>query len=354
MEQGGIDLIAINSNEADELKWKNILEKVSSLTGTSPFSYIQDKVLKHQIRKGLPDSMRRRVWVVLTGVDRIMKERTGVYQEMLEQANNISQTSGLTPNGRHSNRTVLNQIDKDTERTSLKHSSSERTFSRRELHRVLRAYSQLDHEVGYCQGMNYIVAMFLTFLSEEEAFWLMVVVMNEQPFTLRQLFLEDMSGTHEMLYIAEKLMKQFFPKLSKHLHREEVRPSMFVTQWLMTLYTSSFPLDVVSRVWDSFLVEGYKVIYRTMLGLIKHAEGTLLHLSFEHILYHLSSFPGKVDGQTIMQEALKIGLKTKHIQKHANDWQRSARTCPQEPSSPKKASHFLDSATVSTCSTSTR
>ncbi|KAK1746834.1 TBC domain-containing protein [Skeletonema marinoi] len=115
---------------------------------------------------------------------------------MLRHANSISQTSGLT---QYSNRTVLNQIDKDTDRTSLKHSSSERTFSRRELRRVLRAYSQFDPEVGYCQGMNYIVATFLSFLSEEEAFWLLVVVMNEEPYNLRELFSEDMSGTHEML-----------------------------------------------------------------------------------------------------------------------------------------------------------
>ena len=42
------------------------------------------------------------------------------------------------------------------------------------LRRVLRAYSMYDGEVGYCQGMNFIAAMFLTILTEEEAFWLLV------------------------------------------------------------------------------------------------------------------------------------------------------------------------------------
>ena len=346
-----IELTTCKSHEEDEMKWSNILDKVSPFSiRTSPF-YVQDKI-KRDIRKGLPESMRRRTWVQLTGVDSLMSERKGVYQEMLRQANSVNQT-GLTPNSKYSNRTVLSQIDKDTDRTSLKYSSAGRTFSRRELRRVLRAYSQIDSEVGYCQGMNYIVATFLSIVSEEEAFWLLVVVMNEEPYNLRELFLEDMSGTHEILFIAEKLIKQFFPKLSKHLQREDVRPSMFVTQWIMTLYTSSFPLDFVSGVWDSFLVEGWKVVYRTMLGLIKHAEGTLLHLSFEHILHYLSSFPGKVNGQTIMQESLKIGLKTKHIQKHTSDWQRCSGSFSQGPSSPTKKVSNLDSATLSTCSTST-
>ena len=62
--------------------------------------------------------------------------------------------------------------------------------------------------------MNFIAAMFLLIgLPEEEAFWLLVVVMNEEPWRLRDLFNKDMSGTLETLYIAEHLMIQFLPKL---------------------------------------------------------------------------------------------------------------------------------------------
>jgi Rab-GTPase-TBC domain len=42
------------------------------------------------------------------------------------------------------------------------------------LRRVLKAYSLYDRDIGYCQGMNFIAGMFLTLMSEEEAFWLLV------------------------------------------------------------------------------------------------------------------------------------------------------------------------------------
>ena len=42
------------------------------------------------------------------------------------------------------------------------------------LRRVLKAYSAYDREIGYCQGMNFIAAMFLTLMSEERAFWMLV------------------------------------------------------------------------------------------------------------------------------------------------------------------------------------
>ncbi len=192
------------------------------------------------------------------------------------------------------------------------------------LRRVLRAYSMYDAEVGYCQGMNYITAMFLTFISEEKSFWLLVTVMNDEPYKLRDLFGEDMAGAHEVLFIAEKLLAQFLPKLSKHLEAESIHMSMFVTPWLLTAYTSTFPFDLVARVWDCFLIEGWKVLYRVMLSLLEFASKDILDLQFEQILNYFRDFPAKVNGRVILASSLKIGLKKKHIQKHAKEWRRHA------------------------------
>jgi len=42
------------------------------------------------------------------------------------------------------------------------------------LRRVLRVYSIYDRDVGYCQGMSFITAMFLMYMSEEDTFWMLV------------------------------------------------------------------------------------------------------------------------------------------------------------------------------------
>lgn len=42
------------------------------------------------------------------------------------------------------------------------------------MRRVLKAYSAYDREIGYCQGMNFIVGMLLTLMTEEETFWVLV------------------------------------------------------------------------------------------------------------------------------------------------------------------------------------
>mmetsp|Transcript_27244 Transcript_27244/g.38537 ORF Transcript_27244/g.38537 Transcript_27244/m.38537 type:complete len:411 (-) Transcript_27244:222-1454(-) len=188
------------------------------------------------------------------------------------------------------------------------------------LRRVLRAYSVYDREVGYCQGMNFIAGMFLTFMTEEEAFWLLVAVMTEEPCRMRGLFGEAMSETHRVLYVAEKLIHQFLPQLAKHLDQQCIHITMYATQWLMTQYTSAFQFDLVLRVWDCFLADGWKVIYRVMLALLQESQDALLELTFEGILGFFRELPQNVDGDRIIEVAFKIPLRRAHLDKYAREY----------------------------------
>lgn len=193
------------------------------------------------------------------------------------------------------------------------------------LRRVLRAYGTYDPEVGYCQGMNFIAAMFITFVSEEEAFWLLVQVMNARPCRMRGLFLDGMSEAHQVLYVAERLIEKFLPRLHRHFQREHIHITMFATQWLLTMYTSSFPFDVVTRVWDSFLLEGWKVSYRVMLAVLEKEQSRLLKMNFEAVLNYLKEVPYRVDVDDLFETAFKINLKSQQINKFAREWEKNQK-----------------------------
>lgn len=129
-----------------------------------------------------------------------------------------------------------------------------------------------------------------------------------------------MRETHKVLHVAERLIHQHLPKLAKHFDRENVHVTMYATQWLLTQYTSSFKFDLVTRVWDTFLCEGWKAIYRVMLALLQQWQSQLLKMSFEEILSFFRDLPEKVNGQSIMETAFRIPLKTRHIVKHETEW----------------------------------
>lgn len=130
-----------------------------------------------------------------------------------------------------------------------------------------------------------------------------------------------MRETHQVLFVAEKLIHLFLPRLSKHLDREHIHITMFATQWLLTQYTSSFRFDLVMRVWDCFLNEGWKITYRVMLALLQQWQSELLKMSFEDILAFFRELPDRVEGAAVLEHAIKVPLRRRHIAKFEREWQ---------------------------------
>jgi TBC1 domain family member 10 len=154
--------------------------------------------------------------------------------------------------------------------------------------------------------------------------------MFEQPCKMRGLFGEGMRETHKVLYVAEKLIHQFLPNLAKHLDNESIHVTMYATQWLLTVYTSSFHFELVTRVWDCFFVEGWKIIYRVMLSILQYHQPQLLKLSFEEILGYVRDIPEKTRGGAIVDEAINIPLRWNHIHKYENEWEQKRRQQRQQ------------------------
>ena len=150
---------------------------------------------------------------------------------------------------------------------------------------------------------------------------------------MRSLYEQGMPGAQRVLYVAEKLIKKFFPRLTKHLNRQNCHISMYSTQWFLTIFSNSFPFDLVVQVWDSFLNEGWKVVYRVMLTFMRYSAPYLFRSEFEQIMYFFKRLPDAVDGPLIMDKAFKIPLRKRHIE-HYN--QKFDRLNPEIRSKPMK------------------
>lgn len=369
--------ISTTEKELSMEEWSDLLDNCALTDDGGKASAAFIRLVKESVRNGLPDSLRRKAWTVITGVDAMVEEREGEYQSLLETATRFMDEDECTD--------AQGVIERDLRRTFPRHvlfcedtddcededaddcnvdvdisytqsvgdilagSGGSKTTPDGvvSLRNVLYAYSIYDNEVAYCQGMNFIgeayliglghmhfyipsdpvptflvvAAMFLTQFSEEESFWLLVAVMSEEPYDMRFLFAEDMAGVQETLYVAEKLVKKFLPKLGRHFENENINMSMFATQWVMTIFTSTFSFDLVVRVWDSFFVEGWKVVYRVILAIMEQAQDDLLGLDMEGILTYLrDEVPSKIDAQRIMKACLKIPLRNRHIRKYSSEW----------------------------------
>jgi hypothetical protein len=146
------------------------------------------------------------------------------------------------------------------------------------LFNVCKAYALFDEAVGYPQGMNFIIMPLLFTMPEEEAFCLLVRLMNK--YQLRDLFIHDMPGLHLHLYQFERLLEDLEPALYCHLNRRQVSPKLYATQWFLTMFAYRFPLQLVMRVYDLVLSEGLEgAILKFGMAVIQRNVSQLLAMN---------------------------------------------------------------------------
>ncbi|GFR45598.1 hypothetical protein Agub_g6994 [Astrephomene gubernaculifera] len=185
----------------------------------------------------------------------------------------------------------------------------------RALYTVLRAYALYDTSVGYVQGMGFIAAVLLLYLDAEEAFWTLVAIMQGPLGVaggegLKRLYLPGMPGLQCCLYQFKYLLHDAAPRLAARMEREGVDPALYATHWFNTAFAYTLPFGYLLRVWDVFLAEGIKTLFRVGLAVLQHAEPRLVRLPFESLLSALSAknlaalLPP--DPQQLMRRALRI------------------------------------------------
>merc|ERR1719193_2109179 len=82
-----------------------------------------------------------------------------------------------------------------------------RSAGRTSLRNVLFAYACYDPEIGYCQGMGYIAILFLLYMPEDDAFWLLVAVMRDEgKYRLRGIFSRNLALTKLRCYQGTKII----------------------------------------------------------------------------------------------------------------------------------------------------
>ncbi|CAM6124260.1 unnamed protein product [Calypogeia fissa] len=248
------DVSSLSSSDSDTFMPSSL--SISTLTST-----IQ---LKKLIRKGVPPTLRPKVWHAVSGAGR---KRANVpesyYQDLCHAV--VGQVTSATK-----------QIDHDLARTFPTHPWVDSPDGQATLRRVLVAYSFRDSSVGYCQGMNYLAAMLLLVMkTEEDAFWMLCVLLENVLFS--ESFSEDLRGCHLAQRVFKDLLKKKFPRLAQHLDQIGFDSTLVTTEWFLCLFAKTFPSETVMRVWDVLFNEGVKVIFRVALAIFKLNEDSLLN-----------------------------------------------------------------------------
>ncbi|XP_033069851.1 TBC1 domain family member 1 isoform X7 [Trachypithecus francoisi] len=151
------------------------------------------------------------------------------------------------------------------------------------LYNILKAYSLLDQEVGYCQGLSFVAGILLLHMSEEEAFKMLKFLMFDMG--LRKQYRPDMIILQIQMYQLSRLLHDYHRDLYNHLEEHEIGPSLYAAPWFLTMFASQFPLGFVARVFDMIFLQGTEVIFKVALSLLgSHKPLILQHENLETIV----------------------------------------------------------------------
>lgn len=128
------------------------------------------------------------------------------------------------------------------------------------------------------------------FNEEEEAFWLLIALMHDERWSLRDVMKPGFPGLLEHLFAFEKLFAQYLGALYEHLTDVlQISTAMYGTQWFLTLFSSVLPPQIVANLFDVFFLRGYAIVHQVALSVLALAEEQLLACDFDGAMLVLSN-----------------------------------------------------------------
>ena len=293
------DLLTINARTE---KWKYMIDHLEE------YKLKKKKKLKKRTRKGIPDSLRSYIWQLFAGIDKYVQKDLfeNLDKEKLDQETEI---------------TIIKDLDRTFPKCQM--FRDKYGIGQRKLFKVLSNYSKYNKEIGYVQGMGYIAALFLIYMDERSSFYLLHSIIKN--YELESIILPGFPGLKKKFYVLLNLEKKFVPKVYEILKRDEIFPSLYASEWFICLFSKDLKPSVLVRIFDTFLYEGYKVIYRFALAFLKMKENEFIRCK-PGVMFTMDIVKEllcNIDVDILFKTAFNFHLSKKHIVKYEKEYEEN-------------------------------
>ena len=187
---------------------------------------------------------------------------------------------------------IKNQIQIDMART-ISADDENKESDKNKISNILYAVSEVNGEIQYCQGMNYIGQFLYEVFGEEEAFYLFVGLFYNTEYSL--IIGKDLKRLNIFFYVFKRIISLFEPELSSYLNSCGVDVNFFLPPWFITLFTGSHhhlkPNEdnkkIILRIMDCFITFGWKAMMAIGCAVLHSYETTLINMSYDDMMQFL-------------------------------------------------------------------
>ncbi|KAG7396463.1 TBC protein [Phytophthora boehmeriae] len=275
----------------------------------------EKELLVELVRAGIPRHLRERAYMSLSGSSEKQENAgPGYYANLVKEAETMETDT-------------FRQIELDIDRTFGHSGTTVCTDSgRSQLRRILRAYSLRNPSVGYCQGLNFIVAFLMLIADEEVVFWLLSVFCED---LYPGYYTPTMADIQTDMLVLKHLIAEELPRLDEFTSDVGLPLELLGSQWLLCLFTTTFPSETVFRIFDCIFTEGSAFVFPVIMAHLRRLEPTLLDLNeFHGVLSSIKDAENAcIDGDLFMDAVCKEAehISPSRIQKLRDEQRGSVR-----------------------------
>ena len=204
------ELLKINARTE---KWQYMLEHYKTYQSIKRFK------LKSRTRKGIPDNLRSYVWQLFAGKDKLVEK--GLFEKLDKE-----------PINKNSEFSIIKDLDRTYPLCQL--FKEKYGKGQRNLFRVLSNYSKYNKNIGYVQGLGYLAALFLIYMDEESAFYMLHAVIKN--YEMEGLYLPGFPDLKKKFYVLLNLEKKLIPKVYNTFLKFEIYPYSYASGWFLCLF----------------------------------------------------------------------------------------------------------------------
>eukprot|EP01100_Stratorugosa_tubuloviscum_P013565 TRINITY_DN6878_c0_g1_i2.p1 TRINITY_DN6878_c0_g1~~TRINITY_DN6878_c0_g1_i2.p1 ORF type:complete len:595 (-),score=245.76 TRINITY_DN6878_c0_g1_i2:94-1878(-) len=262
-----IDFKDIRSAEKEI--WDQLLVEHENQSEVQRLTMIDNRIylrIKEQLRSGVCDGLRGRVWTSITGATRRLKEFPENYADSLQKVfgNHTPKTFCAVP-------TFGSPIEfTNANRYQL-------TLDGWRVVKRLLVTVAVQHEMlRYAPVLPDFIAITLHFITEIECWSMLQLMLRRLEQGRNTYFSTSCKSTAITMATLKTLISRFLPNLHEHLKSLQVDITIFATSWFNSLFTLALDFKYVLRIVDAYILQGERVLVRAGLALLQYFEDQLL------------------------------------------------------------------------------
>ena len=192
-------------------------------------------------------------------------------KELLKFSNFINMNNNIDiiyHNYKKSSTKYDNEIIKDLLRTFPKDSAFQRGSScYQKLFNILKVYSNFNNEIGYAQGMNFIVAKLIKFFDNEKDSFIYLDSLFNKLKMVEVIGIKN--NLEKKMKMVQFLLKSLCPDILYFLESKKINHEIFTAKWYITLFSKNFKFDnILMVIWNFAIIFGWKFIFLFSISVI--------------------------------------------------------------------------------------